>query len=143
MPLITKTIQFTDISTNYTLAWAWDFADGETSDEQHSEHTYDQDGIYPVSLTITNDQGEYTETKDIEISEMNIENNQFLSELNVFPNPAQKEDGIYIHSPGKSELYYELFSMKGNLVLSGHLNVSEKENQHIDVRHVWHQAFII
>lgn len=131
-----KTIQFTDISTNYPLAWAWDFGDGGTSDEQHPEHTYDQDGIYPVSLTITNDQGEYTETKDIEISEMNIENNQALSELNVFPNPAQKEDGIYIHSPGKYELYYELFSVKGKLVLSGHLHLSEKENQHIDVRHV-------
>jgi PKD repeat protein len=131
-----KTIHFSDISTNYPLTWAWDFGDGGTSDEQHPEHTYDQDGIYPVSLTITNDQGEYTEIKDIEISEMNIDNHQMLSEINVFPNPAKKEDGIYIQSQAAAGLHYELFSTRGKLVRSGNINVFEKAPKHIDTRNI-------
>jgi myo-inositol-hexaphosphate 3-phosphohydrolase/PKD repeat protein len=35
--------------------WAWDFGDGETSDESVVEHTYDAADTYTVTLTVTDD----------------------------------------------------------------------------------------
>ncbi|MBP7716007.1 MAG: PKD domain-containing protein [Methanoregulaceae archaeon] len=50
---------FTDTSvTCYGAAepyeWDWDFGDGSTSTEQNPEHQYGEEGIYNVTLTVTN-----------------------------------------------------------------------------------------
>ncbi|MDF3129955.1 PKD domain-containing protein, partial [Kiritimatiellaeota bacterium B1221] len=47
------TVSFTDTSLN-TTEWVWDFGDGNSSTEQHPTHTYDQPGIYSVTLTAKN-----------------------------------------------------------------------------------------
>lgn len=44
------TVKFTD-TTPGAFAWAWDFADGQTSTEQHPTHVYAAPGNYTVSLT--------------------------------------------------------------------------------------------
>ncbi len=51
-------VDFTDLSTvpNPT-AWLWEFGDGTTSTAQHPSHTYANDGIYDVRLTVTGDHG--------------------------------------------------------------------------------------
>jgi len=52
------TVQFTDLSeSSYSLTWAWDFGDGETSTEQNPSHTYLRIGQYTVSLTVTDSFG--------------------------------------------------------------------------------------
>ena len=38
-------------------SWAWDFGDGNTSSEQNPVHTYNDNGTYEVSLTVTTDIG--------------------------------------------------------------------------------------
>lgn len=35
------------------ITWNWDFGDGATSQEQNPSHTYNEEGIYDVTLTIT------------------------------------------------------------------------------------------
>lgn len=50
-------IQFTDISTNNPTSWLWDFGDGETSREQNPLHTYLDDGIFSISLVVSNSGG--------------------------------------------------------------------------------------
>ena len=53
-------IQFTDTSTDSdgTIAsWSWDFGDGDTSTLQNPTHDYADDGTYPVTLTVTDDDG--------------------------------------------------------------------------------------
>lgn len=57
------TIQFTDNSAGDVSEWSWDFGDGYTSSEQDPEHTYDTEGVYTVSLTVTNAAGSDIETK--------------------------------------------------------------------------------
>ena len=57
------TVQFTDLSTNDTTSWTWDFGDGNGSNEQHPEHTYIVPGVYTVSLIVSNAGG----TDEIEI----------------------------------------------------------------------------
>ncbi len=47
--------------------WEWDFDDGEFSDEQNPVHVYEEDGLYEVTLTVTNACGTATYTDYIEI----------------------------------------------------------------------------
>lgn len=39
------------------VEYHWDFDDGSTSSEQHPTHTFTQDGVYAVTLTVTDEEG--------------------------------------------------------------------------------------
>jgi len=49
------TVIFTDASSSSDgiVSWLWDFGDGDTSTEQNPSHEYSTEGIYTVSLTVT------------------------------------------------------------------------------------------
>ncbi len=46
------TVQFTDQCTGTVNSWAWDFGDGETSNERNPSHTYASSGTYTLTLTV-------------------------------------------------------------------------------------------
>ncbi len=50
------TVQFSDSSLN-PVSWHWDFGDGNTSQLQHPQHVYAQNGIYDVTLIVTGTDG--------------------------------------------------------------------------------------
>jgi len=59
------TVSFTDLSasTDGIVSWLWNFGDGKTSTEQNPTHIYTNEGIYTVSLTVEEGDGDYdTET---------------------------------------------------------------------------------
>ncbi len=59
-------VTFTDgsFSEQTIEEWLWDFGDGNTSDAQNPTHTYREAGVYDVSLTVTEADGDTdTETK--------------------------------------------------------------------------------
>jgi len=58
------TVAFTDQSTNNPTNWHWDFGDNSSSSEQNPSNTYDENGTYSVSLTVSNEAGSETLTKD-------------------------------------------------------------------------------
>jgi len=60
-------VQFTDISTGTPTTWSWDFGDGTNSAEQNPVHTYSTAGSYPVSLTVSNANGENSKTSEITV----------------------------------------------------------------------------
>ncbi|HPF71630.1 MAG TPA: PKD domain-containing protein, partial [Candidatus Krumholzibacteria bacterium] len=47
-------VTFTDASTGGVSSWAWDFGDGGTSTEQNPVHEYAAEGVYAVSLIVSN-----------------------------------------------------------------------------------------
>ncbi len=51
-----KTIRFTNLSTEGNI-FAWDFGDGNTSAEKDVTFTFDGEGTYPVSLTVSDANG--------------------------------------------------------------------------------------
>jgi PKD repeat protein len=52
------------------VSHSWDFGDGATSTEQSPTHTYDEQGIYIVSLTVTDDGGASNMTlQDVEVTD--------------------------------------------------------------------------
>jgi PKD repeat protein len=58
-------VAFTDKSSGVTpLAYQWTFGDGGTSTAASPSHTYAKDGVYSVTLTVSNAFGSDSETKD-------------------------------------------------------------------------------
>ena len=59
------TVTFTDESAGTVTAWLWDFGDGiGTSTEQNPSYVYADEGIYTVSLTVTDAEGSDTKIKE-------------------------------------------------------------------------------
>jgi PKD repeat protein len=56
-------VHFNDRSTGNINRWEWNFGDGTTSNEQNPTHTYDKYGVYSVSLTVYDDDGNDIEHK--------------------------------------------------------------------------------
>jgi PKD repeat protein/Zn-dependent protease len=61
-------VSFSDLSKGDPTAWSWDFGDGSTSHDQNPAHLYRANGIYTVSLTITNRYGQDTRTVPAQIT---------------------------------------------------------------------------
>ncbi|MEA3364758.1 MAG: PKD domain-containing protein, partial [Candidatus Hydrogenedentes bacterium] len=63
---VDQAIQFTDTSVASpapVTQWSWDFGDGNGSTQSNPTHAYSEEGIYTVSLTVTNPYGTDTEVK--------------------------------------------------------------------------------
>lgn len=60
-----STVNFTDTSSGDPTSWSWTFSGGTpaSSTSQNPSVTYNTDGVYDVSLTATNANGNDTETK--------------------------------------------------------------------------------
>ena len=67
------TVQFTDASTGSNIiSWQWNFGDGSSnSTVKNPSHIYTSQGVYTVTLTVTNDDGSSTVTKKYYITAMN------------------------------------------------------------------------
>lgn len=67
-------VQFNDVSTAPTIPivqWHWVFAGIGTSIEQHPDFVFNDDGTYPVSLTITDEQGRTdTISQDVQVTNL-------------------------------------------------------------------------
>ncbi len=49
-------VRFYDLSTD-AVSWLWDFGDGNTSNERNPSYEYREEGVYDVSLLVTNNDG--------------------------------------------------------------------------------------
>ena len=82
-------VKFIDNSTYYDLEPVhieWDFGDNQTSQEENPIHTYQEAGLYTVSLTVATSAGSDTKVKkDL---------------IRVLPNVGRQADGLYF-SPYK------------------------------------------
>ncbi|MDC1162580.1 PKD domain-containing protein, partial [Tenacibaculum sp.] len=85
-----ESVIFTDISSNEPNTWEWTFVGGSptTSTDQNPTVVYNTEGIYEVILKVTNIAGtnSITKTNYIVVSKVVDE-----EEINVYPNPADKE----------------------------------------------------
>jgi PKD repeat protein len=74
-------IQFTDASTGPVAVRAWDFGDGQTSNEANPQHTYAAGGTYNVTLTVTSIDGVSTNSAFNTVTVAEPVNADFLSSL--------------------------------------------------------------
>jgi PKD repeat protein len=68
-------IQFTDLSQGLPVSWNWNFGDGNMSVQQHPAHTYQNNGIYTVSLTVSNAMG--LNDTSVKTNYINVNNSNF------------------------------------------------------------------
>lgn len=59
------TVRFTDTSIGTPTSWKWNFGDGSTSKDQNPVHIFSSNGVYMVSLTVTNAAENDTTTQNI------------------------------------------------------------------------------
>jgi PKD repeat protein len=50
-------VTFTNLSTGQVTDWKWNFGDGHSSTDKAPNHTYNESGIYTVSLLVTGPDG--------------------------------------------------------------------------------------
>jgi outer membrane protein assembly factor BamB len=59
------TVQFTDGSFRGPTAWLWNFGDGGNSTLRNPNHTFLNPGTYPVSLSVSNENGRSNTTRNV------------------------------------------------------------------------------
>jgi PKD repeat protein len=69
-PMITQTVLFTDLSANVPTSWSWSFSpstvtfvNGTDANSQNPQVTFDEVGVYTVTLLATNAEGSDDEVK--------------------------------------------------------------------------------
>jgi gliding motility-associated-like protein len=60
-------VQFTDLTTGNPTEWAWNFGNGNTSNQQNPGTIYFAAGTYTVTLVVTNANGSSSKTQVIEV----------------------------------------------------------------------------
>ena len=105
-PTTLDSIQFIDESIDpagVIVSWQWDFDDGSTSNQKNPVHKFSDDGIYSVSLTVTDDDGgQDTFSRDVEVfncppnSDFNFQLVNPLAYLFQFNDTSSDSDGNII-----------------------------------------------
>ena len=97
-----STFSFTDLSTGNPTAWMWNFGDGGTSTLQNPTHTYTSNGIYLVTLTITNGLTQCTSTFVGYLSVDSIWTTNCQSAFSWYPGNVPYNVGFYDFSMGNN-----------------------------------------
>lgn len=81
-------ITFTDLSTNTPFSWAWDFGNGQISNQQNPSVTYTTPGTYTVTLIAKNASGANSIRKTDYITVYPYPTPSFTADINVGCAPA-------------------------------------------------------
>jgi len=136
-------ITFTDMSYNAT-AWAWTFEDAveENSTDQNPTATWNTEGIYDVTLTVTNGNctppkfDTYVANDYISVSTSIFNNASFSKICTIYPNPST---GIVnIEAVGLNSI--EVYNSIGQVVYSLQ---PESDKLTIDLSHLGTGAYMI
>lgn len=105
-------VQFGDQSIN-AVTHAWDFGDGNTSDGQHPLHTYATNGVYQVTLTVTNQYGcESSITTPVSIS-VGLSELEGLSSFALSPNPNNGKFTLLIGATTANQIGLSVSDLAG------------------------------
>jgi hypothetical protein len=109
-------VSFTNTSSGST-SYFWDFGDMQTSTQENPGHTYANSGNYTVVLTATDQCGSDTEMVNLPYIWTSVSENNLLSAVHVFPNPASDHITVYI-GENANDVVLEIVDLSGALVQS-------------------------
>ena len=116
------TVSFTDMSQNDPETYLWHFEGGvpQESSDKNPSVVYPTEGVYTVSLTVRNENGEDTEVKENYITvktKTGIGQLQVTSyELQVYPNPTTGE--LRINNEQLIIENVQIFDIMGRMVMT-------------------------
>jgi PKD domain/Secretion system C-terminal sorting domain len=86
-----RQVTFTDNASYEPTTWHWDFGDGTMSQDTSPVHTYAQNGVYYVCMTVCNANSCDTLCRDVYVGVSSIiTENVEKNTLSVLPNPAHE-----------------------------------------------------
>jgi hypothetical protein len=86
-----RQVTFTDNASYEPTTWHWDFGDGTISQDTSPVHTYAQNGVYYVCMTVCNANSCDTLCRDVYVGVSGtITENVEKNTLSVLPNPAHE-----------------------------------------------------
>ena len=95
-------------------SYAWDFGDGEVSEEASPIHNYATAGNYFVTLTTTNACGTSTETFEIVVEGVNaVQDLAGVSNFNLFPNPTSGKFTMLLEGEGRDNVTVSFLNVLG------------------------------
>ena len=118
------TLSFTDASIGAT-SWAWEFGDGQSSTEQNPVHTYDEEGVYTITLTINDGICASSQTYDVLISS-STDGTRPLA-LTLQPNPASGLATIRLNEAVTEDLDIRVRDYSGKLVHTYLMSAGKRE----------------
>jgi len=134
------TVFFTDNSTNAT-SWEWSFGDSlsgnNSSSQQNSWHHYNNDGLYSVTLSVSNAFGcsdsltipDYIlinlDTGNVGMRVTNYKDNYAFV---IYPNPTTAYINVLAYLSDKESVELRLLNMQGKEILRRTLNFSKSNS---------------
>ena len=123
-----NTVSFFDLSEIINEGWIvsewlWNFGDGNTSNLQNPIHTYENDGIYNVSLQITTDTGLESDlyVDNLTIGALSVFEDLVPDEISIsqnYPNPFNPSTSIDFYLPDASFTNINVYDIYGKNVES-------------------------
>jgi len=110
-------VNFNNLSTGNGLTYMWDFGDGNQSTDEAPVHIYQQNGMYTVTLVVTDSCGlSSNASANLTIGNTSIANEDFFI-LEVWPNPTAGVIFIRWKDQTEASRVYQLQDMAGRTVL--------------------------
>ena len=119
-------VNFQDQSTNDPTGWAWAFQGGNpaSSDQQNPTVTYAAEGVYDVTLVVSNDGGsdEITKYDYITIDNGTGISDEISKNVKLYPNPATNQ--ITVEAEGLKSV--SVIDMLGKVVFTVEASVNKE-----------------
>ncbi|MEM6800482.1 MAG: T9SS type A sorting domain-containing protein [Bacteroidota bacterium] len=110
------TIGFEDLS-EHASSYLWDFGDGTAkSTEVNPAHFYLNNGIYTVTLIISNSCGSDTLSQEINLQTVGLEE-EFAENISVYPNPFEGKIIINLNERSKEDFSIEVLNSQGQRIV--------------------------
>ncbi|MEM8907074.1 MAG: S8 family serine peptidase [Bacteroidota bacterium] len=133
-PDFTASPNGTEVSFSNTSTWgntySWNFGDGNTSDEENPIHTYDTEGLYTVTLEVSNACG--TSSVDMEVSVIisSTNNPNVAFDMALAPNPNRGDFNLILESTAIEQLEWGVFTLQGQEFRSGQIQSTIGTSHH-------------
>ncbi len=134
-----EAVDFTDLSSGNPFAWYWEFEGGHppSSEDQHPQQiTYANPGAYNVSLTVANQFGQHTTTKEayIVVDLVGVKEER-LQQIQLYPNPGNGIFNLVFEDKPTSDVRISLLNNMGLTVGENYFSDSPKEMR-LDFSHL-------
>ncbi len=134
-----QTVTFVNTSTNAS-SFEWDFGDGSAvSNEVSVEHTFEENGLYLVTLVASNGQCAGAISQNIALN-LTSTSEQTIEEFILFPNPTQSELIIRNNQIETTLKELKIFAVNGQEVL---YKSNHESNQKMSIGHLQSGLYFI
>jgi PKD repeat protein len=130
-------VNFTNNSSS-SSSYFWNFGGGNSSSQENPNFVYPFDGIYPVTLIVSNGCGSDTVTKNAIVLKLNIHELMNIKGINVYPNPFsdfvnfELNENVQIHIES-----IEIYDISGKQLFfqQSEINQSSIQKIHLESLH--------